>query len=367
MRATTRDECAADALDEPPATPICPIVDAHHHFFPESIVRANESESIIKKKAFSFGEAPLRSPYELDDLLQDVESHLVVATVYAECHSYYDSRHQSAPHLRCCGETRRVKQIFDAQNKNVGLGIVASVDLFGDQARVRQALETHARFGGRNFKGVRLSIAASDEELVYVPLTSSNRVDPDDARLRASLTTLTEMNLVLDVWLLDDQIKDLIRIAKAHPSLAIVADHCCMPLVVRDEDEPIVFAKWKADMRALSACPNVVVKIGGLAMNLTVRFPRRATSLDAQRLLDPWVSTCVELFSSARCMFESNFPMDKGNLSYSALVNGYKRMLATRTSEERRDVFFSTANRVYSLGLETPPSSAYDVNKASGL
>jgi L-fuconolactonase len=63
----------------------------------------------------------------------------------------------------------------------------------------------------------------------------------------------------------------------------------------------------------------------------------------------PYVETCIELFGATRCMFESNFPVDKGLTGYGLLWNAFKRLTAGCSAEEKSALFAGTAARFYRL------------------
>ena len=117
----------------------------------------------------------------------------------------------------------------------------------------------------------------------------------------------------------------------------------------RDE----VFADWSRAMRVLASCPNVNVKLGGLAMVVNgfdfhenVLPPSSGELAGAWR---PYMETCIEAFGADRCMFESNFPVDKGMCSYSVMWNAFKRIAAAASADEKRALFHDTAARFYRL------------------
>ena len=122
--------------------------------------------------------------------------------------------------------------------------------------------------------------------------------------------------------------------ARAAPGTPIVIDHVGGPLGggpyrgQRDE----VFKAWAADMKALAGCPNVHVKLGGLAMPVNgFDYHNDALPPSSTRMAEdwtPWIETCIALFGADRCMFESNFPVDKGMCSYPVLWNAFKRIAA---------------------------------------
>ncbi len=106
-------------------------------------------------------------------------------------------------------------------------------------------------------------------------------------------------------------------------------------------------------MRALARHPNIHVKVGGMGMRLfgfrvhEGELPPASEELAAA--WRPYVETCVGAFGARRCMFESNFPVDKGSCGYAALWNAFKRIAAGWSAEERTALFSGTAERVYRL------------------
>ena len=114
-----------------------------------------------------------------------------------------------------------------------------------------------------------------------------------------------------------------------------------------------MFPGWRADIRALSACPNVHVKLGGLAMIVNAfdfhLAPLPPSSGELANAWRPYVETCIEAFGTRRCMFESNFPPDKEGFSYSVYWNACKRLTKAASATERADLFAGTAARFYRL------------------
>jgi predicted TIM-barrel fold metal-dependent hydrolase len=72
-------------------------------------------------------------------------------------------------------------------------------------------------------------------------------------------------------------------------------------------------------------------------------------SIELAEVMAPYYRTCIELFGADRCMFESNFPVDRASCSYSILWNAFKRLTQDYTVAERGSLFLETASRVYSL------------------
>jgi predicted TIM-barrel fold metal-dependent hydrolase len=108
-------------------------------------------------------------------------------------------------------------------------------------------------------------------------------------------------------------------------------------------------------MSELAECPNVVVKLGGM-INRGAAYdfhnaPRLPSSETMAEVWRPHVETCIELFGPTRCMFESNFPVDKMGIGYKALWNAFKRIVAGASREEKLALFCGTAARAYRLDI----------------
>ena len=113
-----------------------------------------------------------------------------------------------------------------------------------------------------------------------------------------------------------------------------------------------VFADWRRALRDLARCENVVVKLGGLGMDLDGEIGAHPRNLGSEALAigwAPYIETAVEAFGPRRCMFESNFPPDRATCSYGALWNAYKRISRQYSQEERASFFAGTAARTYRI------------------
>ncbi len=174
---------------------------------------------------------------------------------------------------------------------------------------------------------------------------------------RKGFACLAPLGLSFDAWLFHPQIGELTDLARAFPGTKIVLDHCGGPIGIgsyagRREE---IFPVWKASIQEIAKCENVVVKLGGLAMCLLgydfhLR-PKPPSSEEAAAAWRPYIETCIEAFGPNRCMFESNFPPDKGQCSYQVIFNAFKR-LATQYSEAEKTALFSkTATEFYKLKL----------------
>jgi predicted TIM-barrel fold metal-dependent hydrolase len=299
--------------------------------------------------------------YLLPELLADMGAgHNVVASVFVECGAYYRAGAPEA--LRPVGETEFVNGV--AAMSASGLygpmracaGIVAHADLTLGSA-VAPVLEAHCAAAPERLRGIRHSVAWDEDPAVLGFLQSPRAGMLAEPVFRAGLAAVAAAGLSYDVWLLAPQLPELVAMAQALPQLPIICDHVGTPLGIgryrcrRDDG----FAAWAAHIRALAACPNVVMKLGGLAMPfggfasfMADPMATAATLADEWR---PYIETCIEAFGAERCMFESNFPVDRGTCDYATLWNAFKLLSASASEAEKTALFSGTAARVYRLDV----------------
>jgi L-fuconolactonase len=335
LAATMFDEVWLARHREDILEPSLPIIDAHHHCQRRPDV-----------------------DYLLDPLIADLKSgHNVVATVYIECASMY--RKDGLEALRPVGETDFVNGIaaMSASGLFGGLqacaGIVGHADLRLGTA-VREVLEAHLRVAGPRFRGIR-HIAAFDPlgQVISVAAPPSGLLT--DPRFHEGFAELAPLGLTFDAWVYHPLLPDLIALAKKFPETDIVVNHVGGPLGTGSYETrlPEVFATWRSSMRTLADLPNVFVKLGGMGMRQTaVQFNKNPEPPTSQMLADTWrpyVETCIEAFGVERCMFESNFPVDKRTTSYPVLWNAFKRLASGCSAVEKTALFSGTAARFYRL------------------
>jgi len=333
--------------------PELPIVDPHHHLWDRRAYVAQGPEH-----PFMTAIRPA-ARYLLDELLADTGSgHNVVATVFVECGAFYKAG--VSPAMAPVGETEFVNGV--AAMSASGLygdmracaGIVGRADLLLGDA-VAPVLETHIKSGGGRFRGIRNSASFDADKEVLGPL---NRVEAGlyrDTKFREGFKRLAPLGLSFDAWLLEPQLPDLIDLSRAFPDTTIVLDHVGTPLgrASYTGKLPERFPGWKANIQELAKSPNVVVKLGGLAMAFC-NFPSflaepRAPSTQLAKEWAPYIETCIEAFGPERCMFESNFPVDMGSCSYATLWNAFKHIAKGASAAEKTALFSGTAKKVYRL------------------
>lgn len=298
--------------------------------------------------------------YLLDEMLADIRTgHDVRATVLVQS-SRSMSRADGPREMRPVGETEFAAGVAAMCESGVYgdvrvcAGIVSQADLTLGAA-VRPVLESHARAGGGRFRGIRHIATWDADESVLNPAYRPAEDMLDSAGFRAGLKVLGEMGLSFDAWLYFPQLPRLIRLARDFPQVPMVLNHCGGVLGIGPYRRETTFPVWRAAMAELAGCPNVMVKLGGLGMRLPgFGFETGATAPASKDLAEawrPWIETIIGLFGAARCMFESNFPVDKGGNSYAACWNAFKRIVAGASAEEKADLFWRSASRFYRLHI----------------
>jgi predicted TIM-barrel fold metal-dependent hydrolase len=299
--------------------------------------------------------------YLLPEFLADTGSgQRIESTVFVECTAFY--RAAGPRELVPLGETEFVNGIaaMSASGRygptRVAAGIVGFVDLTLGM-RAEEVLRAHMAASGPRFKGIRHAAGWQDK----TPLIHNSHTNPpphlyrDDARFREGFAALGRLGLSFDAWLYHPQIPDLTALARAFPGQPIVLDHVGGPLGLGwyEDKRSEIFAEWRRDIRELSSCPNVCVKLGGLAMRICGfgfhKRERPPSSEDLAAAWRPYIETCIEAFGAARCMFESNFPVDKLSAPYGVLWNGFKRLAQGASADEKAALFRETAKRFYRI------------------
>ena len=324
-------------LTEDILDPAQPIIDPHHHLW-----KARPDA------------------YLLADLVADLRTgHNVLATVFIQCRSAY--RKDGPEEMQPVGETEFVAAAArecasgDYGKLRACAGIVGHADcLLGD--RIDAVLEAHIEAGGGRFKGIRHS-GTYDPGIEPTALPGAPPGLYRDAAFRAGFGRLKGLGMTFEAWLYHPQLGDLVDLLHAFPEQKVVLNHFGGPLGVGPYEgrRAEVFAQWRAYMTELATCANLHIKLGGLAMNVNgFGYHEQALPASSGEMAAAWrpyVETVVELFGADRCMFESNFPVDKGVCSYPVLWNAFKRIAAGCSDDEKAALFYRTAQRFYSLPL----------------
>lgn len=335
--------------------PDLPIIDPHHHLwdlrplFPMFPEPRHDFIEAIAGAAY----------YRFDELHADTQTgHRIIGTVFMECGAFYDASRSDV--MKPVGEVEFVNGVA-AQGASGLYGeyrpcaaIMGHADLtLGDA--VHPVIEALAAAGNGRFRGIRHQGAwDANPDVLGPPFHAPEGLYSSDA-FRAGFAAFAEHGLVFDAWLLEPQLADVLALARAFPDQAIVLDHCGTPLNIANYRGTLHqnFDRWRQAIRAIAECPNVSVKLGGLAMafcGLPEDGPAKGHGSEhLAALWRPYIETCIEAFGPDRAMFESNYPVDRWGASYPVLWNAFKRIVRSASDDEKRALFAGTAARVYGL------------------
>lgn len=327
------DTWLAQETPEEVIEPDLPIIDPHHHLWD---IRGASIEPL------TFFEQKV---YLCEDIMDDIQGsgHNVVQTVFAQCNAFY--RADGPKEMRPVGETEFVNGI--AAMSRSGLygdtrlcaGIFSAADLrLG--ADVERVIEAHMA-ASPNFRGVRTGFP-SDLNSTFME----------------GYAVLAKHNLSFDHYSPDvERLPPLAKLAEAQPDVTVIVNHLG-GTIDPNADEASV-ARWRECINMVAACPNAVLKVGGAQMRVGGWEPpfhmhQRGAPLGSEELCEllfPFYAQAIEAFGPERCMFESNFPVDKEGVSYRTLWNLFKRIAAKLglSETEKTEMFSGTAARAYRL------------------
>ena len=323
---------------EPTIEPALPICDPHHHFWD-----------------FRTERIPYQR-YLLHELASDVTcGHNVRSTVFIEARAMY--RADGPPELRPVGEVEFVQRLAAASASGLygpcraAAAIVGRANLnLGDQ--VQPVLEALHAASPNRLRGIRHTVT-------WDPHPEIDNREPEGvlatAAYRTGARVLARMGLSLDTGVCFPQLPELAAFAQALPELTIILNHLggltrVGPYAHRGEE---VLATWRRGITAVAACPNVYLKLGGIGMpRLGFDWHARSTPIGSDELaqaMAPLMTYCIAQLGPDRCMFESNFPVDKVSFSHHVLFNAFKRFSQGYSAAERAALFHDTAVRAYRI------------------
>lgn len=321
--------CVEAALE-----PDLPIVDAHHHLWDDD-----------------------RGVYLIEQFAAETRSgHNVVSTIYAQYRAMY--RADGPAEFKPVGEVEFVngQAATSASGRYGELRTAEAMIAYADLSRgdaARPVLEALVSAGNGRLRGIRHG-ATWDDGAAAHGRSFGPRGLLTNPQFHRGFAHLAPLGLSFDAWLFYHQLPDLAILLERFPETTVVLDHCGGLLGTAPHlDRSAVFEQWKRNIAMLSTFPNLFVKIGGLGMLYLGRdYHLRDNPPPSEELADAWrpyVEACIDTFGVQRCMFESNFPMDKQSCGYGTLWNAFKRITAHRSASDKTALYHDNAVRTYRL------------------
>ncbi len=294
------------------------IVDTHHHLWD---LKNHYPFMHEKGRHLSGGNAILQNNYLIGDLLADIAGTGVVKSVHLQA---------GIEPPKSVYETEWVQSIADDKAVSRGFphAIVARTNPADPNAEAE--LEQHCQY--KNVRGIR--------HLVHEYLADPVKY-PDYLKMpawRTGLKLLRKHNLVFDLLVFQQQMAEAAEIVRENPDILFVVEHSGVPDLQLGEP----YERWRANISLLAALPNTVMKISGFGMRA------HSTAWSMERI-KPFITTMIDLFGPKRCVFGSNFPLDKVCVSYKQMWQDFDDATKGYSDDERSALFHDNAVRVYRL------------------
>jgi len=324
-------------VEEEALDPELPIIDTHHHLWDHRKGRVDRR-------------------YLMDELQCDLQTgHNIVATVFIECTAMY--RAEGPELLKPVGEVEFVNGIAAMAASGlygatqVAAGIMGFAEL-QQGSRVKATLEAQMAAAPDRFRGIRRTGAWDPDPRITRAKLPGMFLNP---AFREGFEALASLDLVFEVVCRHPQLAEVVDLARTFPNTVLVLNHlggiAGIGAYQGRQDE--IFVEWSQSIAALAECPNIVMKLGGINMDYSGfgwhENPKPPSSEVLCQVTRRYYETAIAEFGVDRCMFESNFPVDKISCSYQVLWNAFKRITANYSDHERGKLFHDNAKRVYRL------------------
>lgn len=298
-----------------------PVIDAHQHFWnlAENYHPWLCDEPMIR---FRYGDySAIRKSYMPPDYFADAAGCDVVKTVYVE------AEWDPADPL---GETRWIHRVHEQYG--VPNAVVAQAWL--DRADCAGVLAQQARFPlVRSVRHKPRAAASADAVKAGAPGSPGSMSDP---RWREGYSLLHEHGLSFDLQTPYWHLYEALRLAEDFPQTRIILNHTGLP-AQRSEK---ALAAWREAMRAFARAPNTALKISGLGV------PGQPWRLEDNRRI---ILDAIEIFGVGRCMFASNFPVDKLVAGFATIFAAFREIVREFSPADQQCLFYENARRIYRI------------------
>ena len=292
-----------------------PIVDAHHHIWRQADLPWLQGPMLPR----IFGPyEPIRRDYPIAEFLADIAASGVEKSVYVQCNWAKD---------KAVEEAAWVQGVADEHGWPHA--IVGYADLLSDD--VAATLKRQAKFP--LMRGIRMQLHWHENEM-YRFAASPDLMS--DARLRKNIRLLADYGWSFDLQVFTSQMANAAKLAADNPDITFILQHAGM----LEDLSPQGRAGWREGMKRLAGQPNIVSKLSGLGTFIHRNDPRHIADI---------VGETLGMFGEKRCLFGSNFPIEKLWTSYADLAGAYRKALASFPEATQRAALSETAISVYRL------------------
>jgi len=297
------------------------IVDAHHHLWDLNNKDTKYSWLMVTEGEAFFGDyAAIRKNYLLEDYIEDTKSQNIIKSVHVQAEHDDD---------KPVNETAWLQNLADTHSSKLPNAIVAFADF--SKNNVSEILDAHQEY--KNTRGIRQILSYNKDEPKYSHATEDFMKNSSWVE---NFKHIRNRNLSFDIQIYKHQMEDAVNLANKYNDILFILNHTGEPCYQSKE----YIESWEENMKKLAKCENVVAKISGLGM-----FDPEWT-IDSTRI---FVEKTIQIFGIERCMFASNFPVDKIFNSFDTYWNSFKEITKNYSENDKQLLFSSNAEKYYRI------------------
>ncbi len=295
------------------------IVDAHHHLWDLNNEHTKYSWLMVKEGEAFFGDyAAIRKSYLIEDYLKDSKNQNIIKSVHVQAEHDDD---------KPVNETAWLQNLANTHSSNLPSAIVAYADF--SKNNISEVLDAHQEYN--NTRGIRQILSYNKEEPKY---SHASEDFMKNSVWIENFKNIRNRNLSFDIQIYKHQMQDAVDLATKYDDVLFILNHTGEPCCQTEE----YIHSWKENMKKLASCENIVAKISGLGM-----FDPQWT-IDSTRI---FVEKTIQIFGIERCMFASNFPVDKIFNTFDNYWNSFKEITKDYSENDRKLLFSSNAEKYY--------------------
>lgn len=297
------------------------IVDAHHHLWDLNNADTKYSWLMVTEGEAFFGDyAAIRKNYLLEDYIEDTKNQNIIKSVHVQAEHDDD---------KPVNETAWLQNLADTHSSKLPNAIVAFADF--SKNNVSEILDAHQEY--KNTRGIRQILSYNKDEPKYSHATEDFM---KNSTWVENFKYIRNRNLSFDIQIYKHQMEDAVNLANKYNDVLFILNHTGEPCYQSKE----YIESWEQNMKKLAKCENVVAKISGLGM-----FDPNWT-IDSTRI---FVEKTIQIFGIERCMFASNFPVDKIFNSFDTYWNSFKEITKNYSENDKKLLFSSNAEKYYRI------------------
>ena len=298
-----------------------PIVDAHHHLWDLNNEHTKYSWLMVKEGEAFFGDyAAIRKSYLVEDYIKDAQNQNLIKSVHVQAEHDDD---------KPINETAWLQSLADNHSSKLPNAIVAFADFSKDN--IVEILDGHQEY--KNTRGIRQILSFNKEEPKY---SHASEDFMKNTTWVENFKNIRNRNLSFDIQIYKHQMQDAADLANKYDDVLFILNHTGEPCYQTEE----YIQSWEENMKKLAKCENVAAKISGLGM-----FDPQWT-IDSTRI---FVEKTIQIFGIDRCMFASNFPVDKIFNTFDNYWESFKEITKNYSENDKKLLFSSNAEKFYRI------------------